>query len=78
MATEYKVKLVTLVEGEPKALFSIGTTAWCREGRNSILLNTFPIKNKKALQTDVACFTILVLGEPEVFQYIYIYIYIYI
>ena len=31
-----KVKLATLVEGKPKAPFSIATTPKCREGRNSI------------------------------------------
>ena len=31
-----KVKLVTLVKGEPKALFSIATTPRCREGHYSI------------------------------------------
>ena len=29
-------KLATLVEGDPKAPFSIATTLRCREGRNSI------------------------------------------
>ena len=32
---DYKVKLVTIVEGDPKAPFSIATTPMCREGRNS-------------------------------------------
>ena len=31
----YKVKLVTLVEGDPKAPFSIATTPRCRGGRYS-------------------------------------------
>ena len=31
-----KVKLATLVEGDPKAPFSIATTPRCRGGRNSI------------------------------------------
>ena len=31
-----KVKLSTLVEGDPKAPFSIATTPWCRGGRYSI------------------------------------------
>ena len=30
------VKLATLVEGNPKAPFSIATAPWCREGRFSI------------------------------------------
>ena len=30
-----KVKLVTLVEGDPKAPFSIATTLKCRDGRYS-------------------------------------------
>ena len=38
--TEYmqnkKVKLATLVEGDPKAPFSIADTLRCREGRYSI------------------------------------------
>ena len=32
----YKVKLVTVVEGSPKASFSIATTPKCWEGRYSI------------------------------------------
>ena len=32
---ESKVKLVTVVEGDPKAPFSIATTPRCRGGRNS-------------------------------------------
>ena len=28
----YKVKLVTVVEGDPKAHFSLATTSRCREG----------------------------------------------
>ena len=31
-----KVKLATIVEGDPKAPFSIATTPWCRGGRYSI------------------------------------------
>ena len=31
-----KVKLATLVEGNPQATFSIATTPKCREGRYSI------------------------------------------
>ena len=31
-----KVKLATIVEGDPKALFSIATTPRCRGGRYSI------------------------------------------
>ena len=31
-----KVKLATIVEGDPKAPFSIATTPRCREGRYSI------------------------------------------
>ena len=31
-----KVKLATIVEGDPKAPFSIATTRRCREGRYSI------------------------------------------
>ena len=31
-----KVKLVILVDGDPKAPFSIATTPRCRGGRNSI------------------------------------------
>ena len=30
-----KLKLATVVEGDPKALFSIATTPRCREGRYS-------------------------------------------
>ena len=33
--TIYKVKLATIVEGDPKAPFSIATTPRCREGRYS-------------------------------------------
>ena len=33
-----KVKLATVVEGDPKAPFSIATTPRCREGRYSISL----------------------------------------
>ena len=33
----YKLKLATLVEGNPKAPFSIATTSRCRGGCNSIL-----------------------------------------
>ena len=32
----YKVKLATIVEGDPKAPFSIATTPRCRGGRYSI------------------------------------------
>ena len=34
---KYKSKLATLVEGDPKAPFSIATTPRCSGGRNSIL-----------------------------------------
>ena len=33
--SKVNIKLVTLVEGEPKAPFSIATTPRCREGRYS-------------------------------------------
>ena len=33
-----KVKLVTVVEGDQKAPFSIATTMWCRGGRYSFPL----------------------------------------
>ena len=36
ICTHVKVKLATLVEGDPKALFSIATTPMCRGGRFSI------------------------------------------
>ena len=31
-----KVKLATVVEGDPKALFSLATTPRCRGGHNSL------------------------------------------
>ena len=33
--TQLKVKLATVVEGDPKVPFSIATTSRCREGRYS-------------------------------------------
>ena len=44
-----KVKLVTLLEGDPKAPFSIATTPRCRGGHYSIPWNVYVFKYKNVL-----------------------------
>ena len=44
LLTQVKVKMATIVEGDPKAVFSIAALPRCREGRYSFLdCSTLPL-----------------------------------